>query len=140
MKTATRITLLLLALLMSLSFVACADVDATGLWEDATYTSSKEFGDGAKTVQVEIKVEEQSLTLTLHTDKETLGDALLEHQLIAGEEGPYGLYIKTVNGMTIGEDEHAYWALYKDGAYSMTGVDTTVIADGEHYELVREAY
>ena len=48
------------------------------------------------------------------------------------------------NGVMPKEDrldgEQAYWALYKDGAYSMTGVDTTPIADGEHYELVKESY
>ena len=140
MKIATRITLLLLALLMLLSFAACADVEVTGLWESATHTSEKAFGDGAKTVLVEVKAEDQSLTFTLHTDKEFLGEALLEHELITGEDGPYGLYITAVNGMAIGEGEKAYWALYKDGAYSMTGVDTTPIADGEHYELVKESY
>ncbi|MBQ8356502.1 MAG: DUF4430 domain-containing protein [Clostridia bacterium] len=140
MKIATRITLLLLALVMSISFVSCADVDKTGIWENATYVSDKEFGDGATTVYVEVKAEEQSITFTVKTDKTFLGEALLEHELISGEEGAYGLYITAVNGMAIAEGENAYWALYKDGAYSMTGVDTTPIANGEHYELVKEAY
>ena len=37
----------------------------------------------------------------IHTDKETVGEALLELGLIAGEEGDYGLYVKTVNGITV---------------------------------------
>ena len=32
-----------------------------------------------------------------------------------------------------------YWALSKAGEYLMTGVDDTLIADGEQYELVRTA-
>ena len=140
MKLTVRIALLLLSLITVFSFVACADVESAGIWESATYKADKTFGEGVKTILIEVKAEEQALTFTLHTDKALLGEALLEHELIAGENGPYGLYITAVNGMSIAEGEHAYWALYKDGAYSATGVDTTPIADGEHYELVKEAY
>ena len=140
MKTARKITLILLALSMLFALVACAGVPKTGAWESATYRSDKEFGDGAKTVYVAVKAEDQSVTFTVRTDKEFLGEALTEHELITGEDGQYGLYITAVNGMAIADGEQAYWALYKDGAYSMTGVDTTPIADGEHYELVKESY
>lgn len=135
-----KLTLILLALSMLLCFVACADVEKTGIWESATHRSDKAFGNGAKTVSVTVKAEDQSVVFTVKTDKEYLGEALSEHELITGEDGQYGLYITSVNGMAIAEGEQAYWALYKDGAYSMTGVDTTPIADGESYELVKEAY
>lgn len=131
-----------LALLMCLAslvcLVACFDrVDATGVWEDATYLSDKEFGKGAKTIEVEVKVEEQSVTFTIHTDAATLGEALMEHKLIEGEDGPYGLYVKKVNGMTADYDvNQRYWSFCKDGEYLMTGADATSIADGEHYEIV----
>ena len=140
MKNVKKLTLILLALSMLFCFVACADVEKTGAWESATYRSDKEFGSGAKTVYVTVKAEEQSIVFTVKTDKEYLGEALSEHELITGEEGQYGLYITAVNGMAIAEGEKAYWALYKDGAYSMTGVDTTPIASGECYELVKEGY
>ena len=105
--------------------------------QSAPYLKNAEFGKGATTVQVEVSAEEQSVTFTLHTDKTTLGDALLEHKLIAGEESAYGLYVKVVNGMTADYDvDQSYWAFYKDGEYMMTGVDGTEISDGEHYELV----
>ena len=138
MKITTRITLFLLAVLTLLCLASCADVEATGAWESATYTSDKTFGNGGKTVTVEVKAEEQSVTFTLKTDAETLGDALLEHGLIAGEEGPYGLYVKTVNGMLADYDADAsYWNFTKNGELMMTGVDMTPIADGEHYELTK---
>lgn len=140
MKTVSKVTLILLALSMLFCFVACAYVEKTGAWESATHRSDKEFGSGAKTVYVTVKAEEQSIVFTVKTDKEYLGEALTEHELITGEEGQYGLYITSVNGMAIAEGEQAYWALYKDGAYSMTGVDLTPIANGECYELVKESY
>ena len=139
MKTINRsVSLILLSLILLLSFASCAEkVDAVGLWENATYRSDKTFGKGETTVQVEVKVEEQSVTFTINTDKTTLGDALLEHDLIAGENGDYGLYVKSVNGMTADYAvNRTYWAFYKNGEYMMTGVDGTTIADGEHYELV----
>ena len=114
-------------------------VSKSGVWANATYLADKEFGAGAKTVQVEVKAEGQSVTFTIHTDKTTLGEALFEYNLIIGEEGAYGLYVKFVNGIEADYDkDHTYWALYKNGEYMMTGVDTTAIADGEHYELSKE--
>ena len=138
MKTITRITLLLLALLTLFSLVACADVDKTGAWETATYDRNTELGDGAKTVTVKVIADEQELIFTIHTDKTTLGDALLEHKLIDGEQGPYGLYIKKVNGIVADYDaDQTYWNFTKAGELMMVGVDSAEIADGECYELTR---
>lgn len=126
-----------LTLVLLMCLCACNTVDAEGLWENATYRRDMAFGKGEKTVQVEVKVEDQSVTFTLKTDNDILGDALIEHDLIEGEDGAYGLYVKKVNGITADYDvDQSYWALYKDGEYCMSGVDTTKISDGEHYELV----
>ena len=125
-----------------LSFVLCLascneKIDAEGLWENATYRSDKEFGKGEKTVEVEVKVEEQSVTFTINTDADTLGAALLEHNLIAGEEGQFGLYVKSVNGIVADYDvDKSYWGFYQNGEYLMSGVDTTAIVGGEHFEIV----
>ena len=70
----------------------------------------------------------------IHTDKTIVGDALLELGLIAGEEGPYGLYVKTVNGITADyETDGTYWAFYEGDDYGMTGVDLTEIKAGATY-------
>lgn len=138
MKTLTRLTLILLALLTLCSLISCADVDKTGAWETAVFDRDTTLGKGEKTVTVKVIAEEQELTFTIHTDKETLGDALLEHELIDGEEGPYGLYVKAVNGIVADYNvDQTYWSLTKNGELSMTGVDATAIADGEQYELTR---
>ena len=70
----------------------------------------------------------------IHTDKETVGEALLDLELIAGEAGEFGLYVKTVNGITADYDvDQTYWAFYVDGEYAMTGVDATAIEEGKAY-------
>lgn len=72
----------------------------------------------------------------IHTDEETVGAALLKLELIAGDEGPYGLYVKTVNGMTADYDkDKLYWAFYVNDEYSTSGVDQTEIKEGEVYSF-----
>lgn len=162
-----RILLLALSLLLLFSFAACnqpADsetekpaesvsgtestpqsapefetaLDPNDPWNDAIYTENKEFGEGAKTCTVKVTVGNHNVTFTLHTDEEFLGAVLLSHELITGEEGPYGIYMETVNGVrAVWEEDGTYWALYINGAYGMTGVDTTPIADGDSFELRR---
>lgn len=129
---------LLLAVALLLCATACGDkVAKEGLWKDATYLNDTTFGKGAKTVEVEVKAGEQSITFTIKTDKATLADALLEHKLVAGDESQYGLYVKVVNGITADYDvDQSYWAFCKNGEMMMVGVSSAEIADGEHYELV----
>ncbi len=107
------------------------------MWENATYREDTEIGEGAKTLSLEVSAEEKTILFTIHTDKETVGEALTEHDLIAGEMGAYGLYVKVVNGMTADYDTTStYWAFSKDGVYMMEGVDTTAFSDGEKFEFV----
>lgn len=72
----------------------------------------------------------------IYTDKKTVGDALSELKLIDGEEGDYGLYVITVNGITVDYDKDgSYWAFYIGDDYAQTGVDSTEIKDGESYSF-----
>ena len=136
MKNIKSTLSLLLALTFIVCLISCNTVDAEGLWENATYRKDMTFGEGAKTVVVEVKVEEQSVTFTIHTDKDTVGAALMEHDLLSGDEGPYGLYVKKVNGITADYDvDQSYWAFYINGEMAMTGVDGTEINEGDTYQL-----
>lgn len=137
MKTLlVRSTTLLLALVLLFGLVSCATVEKTGLWETATHRRDMTFGRGETTLTVEVAAEDEVITFTVRTDKETVGAALLEHELIAGEEGDFGLYVKTVNGITADYDvDHSYWAFYIDGEYAMTGVDGTAIDEEVTYRL-----
>lgn len=77
-----------------------------------------------------------SAAYEVHTDEDTVGAALLGCGLIAGEDGPYGLYIKTVAGTTLDYDtDKMYWAFYENDGYAVAGVDTTAIAEGTAYSL-----
>lgn len=137
MKRTLKSTIsIIIALLLVFIFIACNTVEKTGVWESATYRKDMEFGKGAKTAVVEVKAEEEMITFTINTDKDTVGAALLEHGLIDGEESQYGLYVKVVNGITADYDvDQSYWAFYIDGEYAMSGVDTTEITEGATYQL-----
>lgn len=70
------------------------------------------------------------------TDKTIVGEALLDVKLIAGEDSEYGLYVKTVNGITLDFNaDGMYWAFYVNGKYATSGVDTTEIKSGEVYSF-----
>ena len=136
MKHTVKILALLLLLSTLLTLAACTQVEKTGAWESAIHLSDKTLGTGEKTVVVEVAAEEQMITLTLKTDKKTVGDALSEHGLIEGDEGDFGLYVKRVNGIEADYDkDRTYWAFYIDGEYGMTGVDLTEIEEGVVYRL-----
>lgn len=104
---------------------ADAQTDATVLGEGQTvFTFNVTDADGNET------------NFEIHTDKETVGDALLELDLIAGEDSEYGLYVKTVNGITADYDkDQTYWAFYVNGEYAQTGVDSTNVTAGDTYSF-----
>lgn len=135
-KTIKSAASIILALVFVMAFVSCSKVEKTGVWENATYREDMEFGEGSKTVVVEVKAEGQTVTFTIKTDKDTVGAALIENGIIDGEEGPYGLYVKVVNGITADYDiDQSYWSFYIGGEYAMTGVEKTNITEGITYQL-----
>ena len=73
----------------------------------------------------------------VHTDAETVGEALVDLDLIAGEESAYGLYVKTIGDETLDYDtDGMYWAFYENGEFAMTGVDSTPVTEGASYAFV----
>ncbi len=73
------------------------------------------------------------------TYKTILADALTEKGYISGYKSQYGLTVETVDGETLDwETSGAYWALYIDGEYAMTGVSTTRIENGATYTFKAE--
>ena len=73
---------------------------------------------------------------TMSTQAETLGDAMRELDIVVGEDGPYGIFVTAVDGETVDSALEQWWCFTKDGETMMTGIDDTMIADGEHYEAV----
>ena len=121
-----RAFLLVLVAVMALTAISCgAEVTNEG---EKTFTFQVRDLEG--TVVGDFKIT---------TERAMVGEALLDEGLIEGENGPYGLYVKTVNGITADYDtDGTYWAFYiggDDREYAMTGVDATPIEDGGVYTL-----
>ena len=143
-----KLLALLLALVMVLSLAACgskgqdngdAGADA-GTVTDGTVADGAVIGEGKTAFTVEVaQLDGTSITFTVNTDKATVGEALLELGVVAGDDTEYGLYVKTVNGVTLDYDaDGAYWAFYINGEYAATGVDSTNIEAGAVYALKAE--
>lgn len=140
---------IILALVMVLSLAACGtkpadtdtEADGEGMDTAVTVTDGAVIGEGAHSFTLEIvDAEGAKITAAVNTDDTVVGDALQDYGIIEGEEGEYGLYIKTVNGITADYDvDGSYWAFYIDGEYALTGVDMTDIADGAVYTLAVES-
>ena len=122
------------ALLLVCLLTACGQPAATGIWVDATYTEDATLGEGATALTVVVSAEDKQITLTVNTDKTTVGAALSEVGLIKGADGMYTV----VNGMTADYNvDQTYWAFYENDAYAMTGMDDTAIVAGVTYKLER---
>ena len=105
--------------------------------ENGSSADENVLGEGATVFTfVVVDAEGNEKTFEIHTDKTTVGEALLELKLIDGEDGDYGLYVKSVNGITADYNvDGTYWAFYINGEMAMTGVDSTNIEAGATYSL-----
>lgn len=139
-RTSKKIFSLLLCMMLIVAMAVCT----TGCKEKGSETTTSEttpevtvLGEGQKEFDFTVVDKEGKETeFEIHTDKETVGDALLEQKLIEGEEGDYGLYVTTVNGITADfEVDQTYWAFYINGEYAQSGVDTTKIIVGDSYSF-----
>ncbi len=131
---------LCIALIVAAALVAvgCAqepDKGKTPAAEVVIQTDGETLGSGAVSFPLTVvDGDGGEIHAEIHTDKETVGEALEDLGVIAGEETPTGIYVKTVNGITADYDaDGAYWAFYIDGAYAQTGVDATPIIEGSSY-------
>ena len=108
--------------------------------EDSDTAETVELGEGAVSFVFTVTdADGNESNFLINTDKTKVGDALLENGLIDGEDGPYGLYVKTVSGKTYDYDtDGKYWAFYVNGEYGMSGVDLTDITEGATYSFKAE--
>lgn len=77
----------------------------------------------------------------VNTEAEYLKQALdeLEEQgfTYSGEDGDYGTYVNTVNGIKA-DNINAYWAFYVNGEYCNYSIDFQPVYDGDVFEIVYE--
>ena len=98
----------------------------------------EEEADDGMTVTITFRVvhgDGSEKEFVIRTEALTLREALEQENLIEGTEGDWGLYVLTVDGETVDEALQQWWCLTKDGEMSMTGVDDTIISDGDRYEF-----
>lgn len=137
-KLVSQILCTLLIVVMAISTTGCSGKQNAQEPQDSiVQLEGGKLGEGSMKFTFTVVDQNQSTTeFEISTDKETVGDALLELNLIAGENDEYGLYVKTVNGITVDYDKDGkYWAFYVNDNYAMSGVDTTPIVDGEVYSF-----
>lgn len=133
---------------MVLGATSCGNADPNAETTTSADTTTAALGDLAENVVGEGQtsftfevtfIDGMTKAYTVKTDAETVGEALQSAGLIAGEEGPYGLYVKTVDGVTLDWDKDGkYWAFYINGEMAMTGVDGTSVTAGATYAFRAE--
>lgn len=129
-------SVLCVVLIAALALIAtgCGDTEIPVHPTDPTYAPS-----AAAFTFIVVDTEGKETTHEITSDADSVGAALLAEGLIDGEEGPYGLYVKTVTGITLDyETDGKYWAFYEGDEYALTGVDETPITDGAVYSFRAE--
>ncbi len=122
---------------IAVAALALAAALMLGLW----YFTRPQSQAGEKTIVVQVVHGDQSTKdFTCQTDAETLGEVLVEEKLAQGEEGPTGLFVTVVDGEEAQESLRQWWCVTKDGEMLNTGVSSTPIADGDHFELTMSTY
>jgi hypothetical protein len=98
---------------------------------------------GTKSITVTVIDDKGASTKYNHkTDAEYLRDALeeIDGLTIEGEESDYGLYVKTINGLTADYNVNgAFWSFSVNGEQCNNGVDTQPVYDGDDFEIAYEA-
>lgn len=141
MKSLTALLCMMLIVAMALFTSGCKNTGNEGgaTTEDGSTAAAqtKVLGEGqTKFAFTVVDKDGNETAFEIHTDKEMVGEALTELNLIAGDESEYGLYVKTVNGITADYDKDGvYWAFYVDGKYASSGVDTTPVTEGASYSF-----
>ena len=135
----TFVSLILCGVLLAaaaLSFIGCQDTNPTETTTGSVETVAPTvLGEGSTVFYFDVVDGEGNTTrFEIHTDEATVGAALLALNLIEGEDGQYGLYVKKVNGISADyATDGTYWAFYENGDYALSGVDTTNITTGASY-------
>jgi len=138
-KQFVGVLILLFAMLLAVGCTA-NNTDSIENLQNVSETDKTVLGEGENSFILKVIDAEGKETLfDISTEKTIVGEALQELELISGDEGPYGLYVKTVNGITLDYDKDGkYWALYINGEYATSGIDKTEITENTVYTLKAE--
>lgn len=112
----------LLVLGLSFSLVGCSSNAASG--DEVNLT-------------LEIVSERDNVDTTTDytTTSTTLGDFLIEENLVDYETSEYGMFIHGIDGMADDASEEYWWNIAVDGESAISGADSIELADGSTYTL-----
>ena len=100
------------------------------------YFSTRQTADTSeKTIGITVGLKGENTEFSIYTEREYLGDALRDEELISGNDTVYGMFVTCVNGYTADDSREEWWCFTRNGQTLFTGVDSTAIANGEHYEI-----
>ena len=126
----------LLSMILCVVLVAAMALFATGCMENGKEEAT---GESVSFTVIVVDLEGKETTYEITTTEATVGAALMAEELLAGEDGPYGLYIKEVAGIPLDWDtDGKYWAVYVDGEYALSGVDSLAVTEGAVYTFKPE--
>lgn len=120
MKKVKWLAALLAALLLC---VLCAGCGGEKTGEEKSITVTVVHRDGT----------EKEFSVT--TDKDNLGDALLDAHIVRGDNGAYGLFITTADDEAADSTKEEWWLVSKDGVGLEVSASQTEIAEGDVFEL-----
>ena len=117
--------------------IALALVVVVGALLGVYMATRPETAAGAKTFTVNVvHADGSAKALTYTTDAEKLAEALETEGLIAGEDGPYGLTLITVDGEdAVWDTDNAYWCIYIGEEMATVGISEIPVYDGSNFRL-----
>lgn len=124
---AGMIVVILIIVLVAAYFIFGSKANGQGIIKNITITVTDDTG--------------TNTVYECETDAEYLIDAVNEINSldIQGQEGAYGLFIYSINGVTADYSvDQSYWAIYVNGEYGNYGIDAQPVADGDEYSFVYE--
>ena len=147
-KNISSILCLVMILAMCFGMVACSSKTEAPAATEATVAEDgvvvledgKTYGEGATAFTFAVTdLDGNTVTVTVKTDEETVGAALVALNMVSGSTSEYGLMVDTVNGITLDYNKDGkYWAFYINGEYASTGVDSTPVDADATYSFVAE--
>ncbi len=125
----------IISLILCFVLIATVALITTGCNKGGTENKVTKLGKGQiKFTFIVTEENGEEKKFEISTDKTIVADALLENELIAGEDTEYGLYVKTVDGVTRDyEIDGKYWAFCVNGDYAVKSPSETEIVAGETY-------
>lgn len=134
-----KLAVLMLVAVMAFTFTACSEKESDNNSADSAdaQDGASVVGEGESSFLFDVKLEDGTVnSYEVKTDATIVGEALVEVGLIEGEDSEYGLYVKTVDGVTLDYDtDGAYWGFFVDGEMAAAGVDQTELVEGATYSF-----